>query len=173
MNWDAIGALAELLAAIGVIVSLVYLASQIRYSREQMRQNTKAIEAQVSWAHWDAVYKIYHGRVENSDLMQLLQTMRAWNREQIETLESESGLEFQRARYVVGCETGLWQSRFYTQTSPEERSMLAGHISMNGSSPLYLYYAETLPEGFYRSEFHGFLLRVLREANPPAVRAIE
>ena len=50
MNWEAIGAVAELLAAIGVIVSLVYLASQIRHSREQMRQNTRAVEAQVSWA---------------------------------------------------------------------------------------------------------------------------
>ena len=62
MNWEAIGALAELLAAVGVIVSLVYLASQIRHSREQMRQNTRAVEAQVTWAHWDSTYKIYHAR---------------------------------------------------------------------------------------------------------------
>ena len=36
MNWDAIGAIAELLGAIGVIASLVYLGSQIRQSREQI-----------------------------------------------------------------------------------------------------------------------------------------
>jgi hypothetical protein len=30
MNWEAIGAIAELLGAIGVIASLVYLATQIR-----------------------------------------------------------------------------------------------------------------------------------------------
>ncbi len=35
MNWDAIGAIAELLGAIGVIASLVYLA-------RQMSQNTRA-----------------------------------------------------------------------------------------------------------------------------------
>jgi hypothetical protein len=40
MNWDAIGAIAELLGAIGVIASLVYLATQIRHSREQMRAAT-------------------------------------------------------------------------------------------------------------------------------------
>ncbi len=34
MNWDAIGAIAELLGAVGVIASLVYLATQIRGSRE-------------------------------------------------------------------------------------------------------------------------------------------
>ena len=38
MNWEAIGALAELLGAIGVIATLIYLASQIR-------QNTKSIQA--------------------------------------------------------------------------------------------------------------------------------
>ena len=32
MNWDAVGATAELLGAIGVIASLIYLASQIRQS---------------------------------------------------------------------------------------------------------------------------------------------
>lgn len=32
MNWDALGAMAELLGAIGVIVSLLYLARQIRQS---------------------------------------------------------------------------------------------------------------------------------------------
>jgi len=45
MNWDAIGAIAELLGAIGVIASLVYLATQIRHSREQMGQNTRATRA--------------------------------------------------------------------------------------------------------------------------------
>ena len=40
MNWDAIGAIAELLGAIGVIASLVYLATQIRQSREQTRAAT-------------------------------------------------------------------------------------------------------------------------------------
>ncbi len=45
MNWDAIGAIAELLGAVGVIASLVYLATQIRHSREQMSQNTRAMRA--------------------------------------------------------------------------------------------------------------------------------
>ena len=45
MNWDAIGAIAELLGAIGVIASLVYLATQIRHGQEQMSQNTRAVRA--------------------------------------------------------------------------------------------------------------------------------
>ena len=37
MNWEAIAALAELLAALGVIASLVYLATQVRGSARQSR----------------------------------------------------------------------------------------------------------------------------------------
>ena len=35
MNWEATGAIAELLGATGVIASLIYLASQIRHSTRQ------------------------------------------------------------------------------------------------------------------------------------------
>lgn len=165
MNWDALGAVAELLAAIGVIVSLVYLASQIRFSREQMAQNTKAIEAQVSWAHWNAIYSLYHARAEKPDLMELTRTMRSWNREQLESLNEESDFAFQRARYLVGCEVGAWHARDYTQTSSEEKSMLARHIALNGGAPIYLYQMESSPKDMYRSEFRDFMLRVLREVN--------
>jgi len=41
MNWDAIGAIAESLGAVGVIASLVYLATKIRHSRQQMSGNTR------------------------------------------------------------------------------------------------------------------------------------
>ncbi len=35
MNWDAMAAIAELLASIGVIVSLIYLATQIRHQTSE------------------------------------------------------------------------------------------------------------------------------------------
>ena len=42
MNWDAIGATAEMLAAIGVIISLLYLARQTRKNtREVARSNSR------------------------------------------------------------------------------------------------------------------------------------
>ena len=49
MNWDAIGAIAETLGAAGVIASFVYLAGQIRQSRDQMRAATaQQFQAQVT-----------------------------------------------------------------------------------------------------------------------------
>jgi hypothetical protein len=47
MNWDAVGALAELVGAVGVIVSLFYVASQIR-------RNSGALEASTNQAVADA-----------------------------------------------------------------------------------------------------------------------
>jgi hypothetical protein len=167
MNWEAIGAVAELLAAIGVIVSLVYLASQIRHSREQMRQNTRAVEAQVSWAHWNSVYKMYHARAADPELMALVRTFRSWNREQIEALREERDEKWQRATYLMGTEIGQWQARFQTQPSPDERAILATHIAVNGNWPMYLSYMENVQDGFYRPEFREFVLRVLRDANRP------
>jgi hypothetical protein len=55
MNWEAIGAIAETLGAIGVIASLVYLAGQIRHSREQMEQNTRATMA-ATYQRFDEVF---------------------------------------------------------------------------------------------------------------------
>ena len=49
MNWNAVGAIAELLGAIGVIVSLVYLAIQIRRNtRTQKRTNLGDIATELA-----------------------------------------------------------------------------------------------------------------------------
>jgi len=37
MNWDALGAIGEIVGAIGVILSLLYLASQVRSNSRQLR----------------------------------------------------------------------------------------------------------------------------------------
>ena len=52
MNWDAIGAIAETLGAIGVITSLVYLAVQIR-------QNSKHIESSIYQTTNDVFVNFY------------------------------------------------------------------------------------------------------------------
>ncbi len=57
MNWDAIGAIAELLGAVGVIASLIYLATQIRQSREQMGQNTRALQAGAYQQFEESMYR--------------------------------------------------------------------------------------------------------------------
>ncbi len=43
MNWEAIGAIAELTGAVGVIASLVYLAVQIRVNTAQMADHSRSL----------------------------------------------------------------------------------------------------------------------------------
>lgn len=43
MNWEAIGALAELLAAVGGIAAVVYLAVQIRLNTRAVRSDRKSV----------------------------------------------------------------------------------------------------------------------------------
>lgn len=40
MNWDAIGAVGELVGAVAVVVTLVYLALQIRHNTNQSRASS-------------------------------------------------------------------------------------------------------------------------------------
>jgi hypothetical protein len=47
MNWDAIGAIGEMVGAAGVIASLLYLAVQIRRDRQNTRANTRAMLAAI------------------------------------------------------------------------------------------------------------------------------
>jgi len=43
MNWEAVAAVAELAGALGVIISLAYLAKQISVTNENVAQNTTAL----------------------------------------------------------------------------------------------------------------------------------
>jgi hypothetical protein len=49
VNWEAIGAVAELLGATGVIISLVYLANQLRSNSRVVRANS-AWDAEIHFA---------------------------------------------------------------------------------------------------------------------------
>ncbi len=42
MNWDAIGAIAEMIGVIAIIVSLIYVAAQIKQSSLQLSRNVEA-----------------------------------------------------------------------------------------------------------------------------------
>ena len=42
VNWEAIGAVGEMLGALGVIVTLIYLATQIRQNTGAVRSQTRA-----------------------------------------------------------------------------------------------------------------------------------
>ena len=68
MNWDAIGAIGEVLGAIGVIVTLGYLAIQLRRSNEEARAATlqSTLDSEISMMsvlanHPDTMDKMLRG----------------------------------------------------------------------------------------------------------------
>ena len=85
MNWDAVGAIAELIAAIGVIASLVYVGFQIR-------QNTLSVTASAHRAINDKFISV------NEFIAKDAETLRAFlvGRERIEDLD-----EVDKARFFT------------------------------------------------------------------------
>jgi len=48
MNWDAIGAAGELVGAVAVLITVIYLAIQIRHTRDALRRAVRQSRAEVS-----------------------------------------------------------------------------------------------------------------------------
>jgi hypothetical protein len=65
INWEALGAIANLLAAIGVIVTLIYLSIQIR-------QNTKAVRSSSVQNLVQSLSTTAQAAVENESMIPLL-----------------------------------------------------------------------------------------------------
>lgn len=64
MNWDAIGAVADAIGALVVIVTLVYLTIQLR-------QNTKAIEHSTDRGVFEDAYKWMYTLIEHPEIAEL------------------------------------------------------------------------------------------------------
>ena len=69
MNWEAVGAVGEVLGAAGVILTLGYLATQIR-------QNTAMMTAQTVQASVDATQRVLLFRAEHPELRAVLRKSR-------------------------------------------------------------------------------------------------
>jgi len=65
LNWDALGAVAELLGAVGVIVSLLYLATQIR-------QNTRSQKVAAYSANRQALSQINQLIAGNDEVLRVV-----------------------------------------------------------------------------------------------------
>ena len=63
VNWDAIGALAESLGAIAVIVSIVYLAAQVRQTRLQLEAQAEDNITSRAFEAYNPVYEGNHAAV--------------------------------------------------------------------------------------------------------------
>lgn len=71
MNWEAIGAVGEIIGALGVIASLFYVAYQVRQNTHQGKLNTTALESANSEALNAATNDVRLRLAENPELAKL------------------------------------------------------------------------------------------------------
>jgi hypothetical protein len=82
VNWDAVGAIAELLGALGVIATLIYLAAQIRQSSDLVRHATASAS-----------------RAARNDVSRILVTDERANRIYWEGIKSRSALSLEDRQF--------------------------------------------------------------------------
>ena len=95
MNWEALGAIANLLAAIGVILTLIYLSAQIRQNNNQLRG-----------AATIAVYDYQRGLTDTLTEDQELYKIALRGNEDLDSLDS-----WEKQRFTIWAikETGMWE----------------------------------------------------------------
>ena len=71
MNWDALGAIGEIIGAIAVVITLGFLAIQIRYSTRSMDESNRLQRATAIDRHADSVNRWRGSLSENEDLARI------------------------------------------------------------------------------------------------------
>ena len=65
VNWDALGAIGELIGAIAVIATLAYLAIQVRQSKLLLQRNEKIALSQVHQARTDTRLGLHYAQLNS------------------------------------------------------------------------------------------------------------
>lgn len=94
MNWEAVGAIGEVLGAAGVIVTLAYLALQIRQNSEHIEHNVRSQRLAASASMHHDVMQIRLAFVSDPELLRIMGQGRA-NPDALESSE--------RSRFFVMC----------------------------------------------------------------------
>ena len=72
MSWQDLGGLGELVSAVAVVVSLIYLAYQIRQNTNQIDRNTKAVRASAIDSSVGHAMDIRQAVFESADVARIL-----------------------------------------------------------------------------------------------------
>jgi len=99
LNWQDLGSIGELVSAIAVVISLVYLAFQIRQNTKQIDENTKAAQAVAFDSSISHAFAARQMIIENADVASIY--MRGSN-------DPDSLSEEDRIRYRLIVHNILW-----------------------------------------------------------------
>lgn len=165
MNWDAVGAVGEVLGAVAVFVTLAYLALQIRQTRADLRRSVRQ-------ARGEAARQVLLAGMGNERLLAARKTAEmalggssgGFGR----ALEERAGLSREDAQVISYHELANWSYRLQTipdiaELSASERAAFELHIHNSyGSSAVGRLFFETfVKRGGYPNELIDYLEGVI------------
>jgi len=163
INWEAVGAVAGLLGAIGVIITLIYLAVQIKQNNNQL-----------SGAATVAVYEYQRMLVEMLTTNTELYKIALRGNEDLDALTA-----WEKQQFTLWClyETGMWEMchKLYKQGALD-KALYYGKVkywlqlhSSPGRRDWWNIHTAMLSDEFYKEisvELEAIPVKKLRETNP-------
>ncbi len=154
MGWTAVGAMAEAIGAVGVILSLLYLASQVR-------QNTKLSRAATRQALADGSHRLASDVVEIDDIARIMQ----------DALDGKDVKPHERLRLQARCLRDLrfWDNAYYQYAegllTAEEWDGFRVNLHVILQFPFYRDYWENF-QGIFSVGFRRELNSLLSDEEP-------
>ncbi len=159
MNWDAVGAIAELLGAVAIVVTLIYLAAQIKYAR-------------LSSIDTNRENRVAGIRELNGFLVANGEARAAWNKSMgstqkqlINDIAESLGLNFDEASIIV-LQGWNWMFTHWAQyrsiKAPEDEDELRNIVSIwYGDMPMRKLISHPVFRDTFDSEFVAFVDEVI------------
>jgi len=154
MNWDAIGAVGEIVGATAVVVSLIYLAVQVR-------QNTNASKAATVQDMTNKWVQINLWSAESPDRIISLVGLEPGTKEFLQGLAYYRALFHQWANNLYQHKTGVLDDKSFKPTEDEIRHIL--HKSR--AAPTFKIAWESARH-IYNQDFQEFFESILEEGKP-------
>jgi len=128
MNWEAIGAIGEIIGAIAVVASLIYLSVQIRHNSRQVEQQTSALNAESITATEIAHSTFRQSIINNPDVASLWRRAHESFNELNADEKMQAGTLFQEFCWTWHNTLLRFSSRDYTS---EETAQLTDNLITN------------------------------------------
>ena len=153
MSWDAIGAVGELVGALAVLVTLIYLAIQVRHTRRA--QQAEAIRAN------RLERREYHTTVRDSPYMPMISAK----------IESGDELTAEEEHRLVHHNAATWGLAYseWIQTQLQSRGQFQTSQSVSISymiaEPRHMEFFEQIGRQLYPKEFTDYIQSLIDEYN--------
>ncbi|MEE2783639.1 MAG: hypothetical protein VYE04_09780 [Pseudomonadota bacterium] len=150
MNWEALGAIAELFGAIAVLLTLVYLTIQIRQNANAIIQQNKVATAQIMQNRGDTLINFFAMGLNDEKALAIFSS-----------LFQRSDLDSTREFLVVNTARAVWENMFHQNKAgflPEEYYKEGVVTALKLAGPKFLESDTPMSE-----DFRAEIVRLLQE----------